>query len=158
VAKVVIDTNLLTAIFRHQVSQLLKDIAANVSPLVTSVSLHELLRNPYYLDMARRHQIMKRINKLIASRSLSIINPTQRDWQNAALLILQDMKISPSVYSRDQNVRTSQLRRISFDALILSTAASAGAGVMTRNYREFSRLNNALAKSRVRVIDANGLF
>ncbi len=157
-AKVVIDTNLLTAIFRHQVSQLLKDIAANVSPLVTSVSLHELLRNPYYLDMARRHQIMKRINKLIASRSLSIINPTQRDWQNAALLILQDMKISPSVYSRDQNVRTSQLRRISFDALILSTAASAGAGVMTRNYREFSRLNNALAKSRVRVIDANGLF
>lgn len=157
-AKVVIDTNLLTAIFRHQASRLLKDIAANAEPMVTSVSLHELLRNPYYLDMARRHQIMKRINKLIASRSLSIINPTQRDWQNAALLILQDMKISPSVYSRDQNVRTSQLRRISFDALILSTAASAGAGVMTRNYREFSRLNNALAKSRVRVIDANGLF
>ncbi len=156
-AKVVIDTNLLTVIFRHQASQLLKDIAANAEPVVTSVSLHELLRNPYYLDMAKRHQIMKRINRLITSRTLSIINPTQKDWQNAALLILQDMKISPSIYSRDQNVRTSQLRRLSFDALILSTAASAGAGVITRNCKEFSRLNNALVKSRVRIIDANGL-
>ena len=156
-AKVVIDTNLLTAIFRHQSPELLKNIAANAAPLVTSVSLHELLRNPYYMDMTKRHQVMKRIQKLTTSRALSVVNPTEKDWRNAALLILQDLKISPTAYSREQSVRTTQLRRLSFDALILSSAASAGAAVMTRNFQEFSRLNNALLKSRVRVIDANGL-
>jgi len=158
VAKVVIDTNLLTAIFRHQASTLLKDIAATASPLVTSVSLHELLRNPYYLDLPKRHQVMKQINRLTTSRALSVINPTEKDWQQAALLILQDMKNSPTAYSRDPSVRAGQLRRLSFDALILSTAASVGAGVITRNFHEFSRLSKALAKSQVQVINGNGLF
>lgn len=157
-AKVIIDTNLLTVIFRDQSAGLLKDIAATATPLVTSVSLHELLRNPYYLDMKKRHQVMTRISKLTKSRTLSVVNPTEQDWRNAALLILQDIKISPELYSPTPSVFTTQLRRLSFDALIISTAATINAGIITRNFQEFSRLNNALPKSRVRIINANGLL
>jgi predicted nucleic acid-binding protein len=156
--KIVIDTNLLTSVFRHNASQILQAIAANASPLIVSVSIHELLRNPYYLDMAKRSQLLARVNKLKASRAITVINPTESDWYNSAFLILNDMKLSPAAYSHEHNTRTNQLRRISFDALILTTAATAGASIVTRNYAEFSRLRTSLSSAQVKIIDAKGIL
>lgn len=155
--KLVLDTNLFAALIAGNRINELTILSNNYDLYASSVTVHETLRNPHYVEMHQRNGIIDKISRSEARDLFTVFTPDASDWRRAALLVLDDMRYNQNHYS-NKSARPNRLRKMTYDALILASSCVKKLDIMTKDFSDFSRLNRLIRNSPISIFDARGMI
>lgn len=155
--KLVLDTNLFAGLIGGNRINELAMLSNNYELFVSSVTVHETLRNPHYVEMHQRNGIIEKISRSEARGLFTVFNPDASDWRRAALLVLDDMRFNQNYYS-NKSARSNRLRKMTYDALILASSCAKRLDIITKDFSDFSRLNRLMRNSPISIFDARGMI